>query len=65
MICNQNTKREALGVLVFGGILERIKSRFIAKEGTNSVLLLYVSMKGDDYFRVAAVVIEMSLLFLL
>ena len=64
MICNQNTKREALGVLV-GGILERIKSRFIAKEGTNSVLLLYVSMKGDDYFRVAAVVIEMSLLFLL
>ena len=25
MICNQNTKREALGVLVFGGILERIK----------------------------------------
>ena len=30
MICNQNTKREALGVLV-GGILERIKSRFIER----------------------------------
>ena len=32
MMCNQNTKKEALGGSV-GGILERIKSRFIAKMG--------------------------------